>query len=216
MTIEQKKVKTLLFFVEVFFIAALLVAWVSFPSLQKNKSLWILFFYSLPSEFLIAAVPHEPVIIYFGKFYSPLTVALVAVVSTVATEALNYSAYKYIAGLAVFKNVVDNKGVRKIIRLFEKVPFLALLAAGVSPVPFYPFRILVVMARYPEAKYLLAVFLSRFPRFIFLAGIGHIFKIPDYVIIGIVVVSIVAIDISVVRNLLKKRAQKKASQSLAS
>jgi len=190
----------------------LLVVWLSFPSLQKNKSLWILFFYSFPSEFLIAAVPHEPVIIYFGKFYSPLTVALVAVVSTVATEALNYSAYKYMAALSVLKNIVNIKSVQKIIRLFEKAPFVALIVAGLSPVPFYPFRILVVMARYPLAKYLLAVFLSRFPRFIFLSGIGRIFKIPDYLIIGIVIASIVAIDISVIRNLLKKRAQKKSSQ----
>ncbi|MEJ2628052.1 MAG: ribonucleoside triphosphate reductase, partial [bacterium] len=81
--------KYYLFIFQALFVATLIVIWISSESIRQNKSLWILFLYSFPSEFLIALVPHEPVLIYFGEFYHPLIVALIAVSSTVLTEILN-------------------------------------------------------------------------------------------------------------------------------
>ena len=72
------------------FILTLLVIWISSDALRQDKSLWVLFFYSFPSEFLIALVPHEPVVLYFGKFYDPFVVAIVTIAGTVITEILNY------------------------------------------------------------------------------------------------------------------------------
>jgi len=66
----QPKVKTLIFVLEIALVVTLLVVWASSKSLQQSKSLWVLFFYSFPAEFLIAIVPHEPILLYFGKFYS--------------------------------------------------------------------------------------------------------------------------------------------------
>ena len=92
-------IKTALFALQISFVLALLIVWTTSKSLQESKSLWVLFFYSFPAEFLIATVPHEPVLLYFGKFYHPLTVALVAIPSTLLTEMLNYSTFKYISDL---------------------------------------------------------------------------------------------------------------------
>jgi len=67
--------------------------------------------------------------------------------------------------------------------------------AGFTPIPFYPFRFLVVLAEYPLYKYLLAVFLSRASRYYLLAWFGHEFKIPDYllaVLFGILILIAVA------------------------
>ena len=80
---------------EVFLVLILLVIWITSEGIRESKSLWVLFLYSFPSEFLIAIVPHEPVLLYFGKFFTPLTVAVVAGSSTLMTEALNYSVFKY-------------------------------------------------------------------------------------------------------------------------
>lgn len=209
----RSKIRTLIFALQIIVVAALLVLWLSSESIQKSKDLWVLFIYSFPSQFLIPIVPHEPVLLYFGKFYSPLTVALVDIAGTLLTEALNYSVFKYIIDTNFFQKMRHTKSATKVVELFNRAPFVALLVAGLTPVPFYPFRFLVVMAHYPIWKYLLAVFLSRTPRFYVLALIGRAIKIPDYLIIVIFIILIVSVNGPILRRFLKKRQRNKTHAS---
>lgn len=209
----RSKIRTLIFALQIIVVAALLVLWLSSESIQKSKDLWVLFIYSFPSQFLIPIVPHEPVLLYFGKFYSPLTVALVDIAGTLLTEALNYSVFKYIIDTNFFQKMRHTKSATKVVELFNRAPFVALLVAGLTPVPFYPFRFLVVMAHYPIWKYLLAVFLSRTPRFYVLALIGRAIKIPDYLIIVMFIILIVSVNGPILRRFLKKRQRNKTHAS---
>ena len=204
---KKSKIRTLLFILQVVLVLVLLIGWVSFKTLRTSKNLWVLFFYSFPSEFLIAVDPHEPILLYFGKYYSPLTVAVVGIVGTIMTEAINYSVFKYITDTNLFQKIRHKKAVNKIIDLFQRSPFLAVWIAGLTPIPFYPFRFLVVLARYPVFKYLLAVFLSRTPRFCLLAYLGHTIKFPDYLLIILFVILILAMNIQFLFNVLKKKAR---------
>lgn len=201
----NSKTKTLIFALQVSFVLILLILWVSSNSLRTSKNLLVLFFYSFPSEFLIAIVPHEPVLLYYGKFYSPLTVTAVAIISTLMTETLNYSVFKYIIDTNIFQRIRHKKTVNKIIILFQKAPFIAIWIAGFTPVPFYPFRLLVVLAHYPVIKYILAVFLSRAPRFFILALAGQALKIPDYLLVTLFVLLVLSLNFAFVKNLLKKK-----------
>ena len=106
----------------------------------------------------------------FGKCQEPFVVLrsrrkldedINIAIGTVLTEALNYTFFKYVADLKVLKKMLESRSVQKAVRLFNRAPFLALWVAGFTPIPFYPFRFLVVLARYPVVKYLLAVILSR-------------------------------------------------------
>jgi membrane protein YqaA with SNARE-associated domain len=194
-------IKTALFALQIAFVLTLLIVWTTSKSLQESKSLWVLFFYSFPAEFLIATVPHEPVLLYFGKFYHPLTVALVAIPSTLFTEMLNYSTFKYITDLKIFARLRGKKAVQKTVQFFNKAPFLTLWVAGITPIPFYPLRFLVVLAKYPLLKYILAVFLSRFPRFIILAYVGYKIQLPDYMLIALFVILIAIANIAILRSL---------------
>ena len=194
-------IKTFLFALQLSFVLALLIVWATSKGLQESKSLWVLFFYSFPSEFLIATVPHEPALLYFGKFYLPLTVALVAIPSTLLTEMLNYSTFKYVSDLKIFTKLRDKKAVQKMIQFFNKAPFLTLWVAGITPIPFYPLRFLVVLAKYPLPRYILAIFLSRFPRFIILAYVGYKIQIPDSILIALFVILIVIANISILQSL---------------
>jgi membrane protein YqaA with SNARE-associated domain len=132
----------LAFVFEISLVAGLFVWWFSSDSVHQSRNLWVLFFYSFPSEFIIATVPHEPVLLYFARFHPPWTVALVAISGTVLTEALNYTAFKFVADLQLFRKMLANKAVNKTVVLFNKFPFAALWIAGFTPVPFYPFRFL--------------------------------------------------------------------------
>jgi membrane protein YqaA with SNARE-associated domain len=194
-------IKTFLFALQISFVLALLIVWATSKSLQDSKSLWVLFFYSFPSEFLIATVPHEPVLLYFGKFYNPFTVALVAIPSTLLTEMLNYSTFKYITDLRIFIKLREKKAVQKTVQFFNKAPFLTLWVAGITPIPFYPLRFLVVLAKYPLLKYISAVFLSRFPRFVILAYLGYKIQLPDYMLVALFVILIAIANITILRSL---------------
>jgi membrane protein YqaA with SNARE-associated domain len=202
------RTRTIVFILEIGLILAILIAWLSSESIRQSKSLWILFFYNFPSQFLIAIVPHEPVFLYFSKFYSPLSVTFVAIVGTSLAEVLNYSVFKYVGDLKHVTNVHTSKMVNKLIILFNKAPFAALLVAGFTPVPFYPFRFLVVLARYPLLKYILAIFLSRTPRFYLLALFGYTIKIPDYLLPVIFIILTIPFSYPMIKSFLKNKRNK--------
>ncbi|MBN1294732.1 MAG: VTT domain-containing protein [Candidatus Latescibacteria bacterium] len=200
----------LLFLFEIVMILALLVIWLCSDSIRQSKSLIVLFFYSFPSEFLIGLIPHEPVLLYYGKFYSPFTVAIVSVISTVLAEGINYSVFRFVSDTNLFEKMQRKKSVRKTVELFNRAPFIAILVAGFTPIPFFPVRFLVVMGHYPVLKYMLGVFVSRAPRFYLLALIGYTFKIPGIVLIILFIVLIITAHVSIFGNLLKK--EKPANQ----
>jgi membrane protein YqaA with SNARE-associated domain len=176
---------------EILFVCSLLGVWFGSESVRVGKSLWILFFYSFPSMFLIAIVPHEPVLFYFSKFHPAYVVTGVAITGTLLAEWLNYSCFSFFADLRIFEKLKKTKWVRVLIGWFNKAPFLSLWVAGFTPIPFYPFRFLVVLADYPLWKYLSAVFLSRLPRFLIFAYVGRTIRIADSIlIIGFLLITI--------------------------
>jgi len=203
------KTRIWVFVLEIGFILILLIGWLSSKTLHNSKNLWVLFFYSFPSQFLIAIVPHEPVFFYFSKFYAPLVVTIVSVSSTILTEILNYSAFKFVVDLKSFQKFKYGGFVQKLVKYFNKAPFTALWIAGFTPVPFYPFRFLVVLAHYSLAKYILAVFLSRTPRFFLLAILGYAIKIPDYLLIAIFIGLIIIANYPIIKNLVNKNRNQK-------
>jgi membrane protein YqaA with SNARE-associated domain len=203
--------KTIAFIVEIAMVAGLLAWWLSSDSAQKSHNLWVLFLYSFPSEFIIATVPHEPVLIYFAKFHAPVIIALVAISGTVLTEALNYNAFKFIADLKLLRKMLANRAVGKTVALFNKHPFAALWIAGFTPIPFYPFRFLVVIAHYPLVKYLTAVILSRTPRFFLLALLGRALNLSDLSMVLFTVILIACINVPFLIRTLKNKWKKRRS-----
>lgn len=206
--------KAIVFFLEIALIASLIILWFSWESVRKSKSLSVLFFYCFPSEFLVAIVPHEPVLLYFAKFYSPLTIALVSAAGTILTEVINYSVFRYVADLGMFKKMLQSKAVVRVVALFDRAPFFALWIAGFTPIPFYPFRFLVVLSRYPLPKYILAVFTSRTPRFFILALIGHEIRISDQLLAVLFVILILSVNIPLIKKILKKMNRRKRNATL--
>ncbi len=206
------KTKLSIFVLEISLILFLLVVWLSSDSVQSGNNLLVLFLYSFPSHFLIAVVPHEPVFIYFSKFYGPITTTLVSIAGILLTEILNYSACKFVVDLKKFNKIGQSGFINKIVDIYNKAPFLALLVAGFTPVPFYPFRFLVVLAHYPLVKYILAVFLSRTPRFYILAVLGHAIKIPDYLLLILFILFAVIANVPIVKEIIQKRRSKSNSK----
>lgn len=221
----RSRTRTAVFIAENLLVLTLIVWWLAVGRNGHMNGLLVMFLYCFPSEFMIAPAPHEPVLIYFGKIYAPWIVALVSVLGTVLVEALNYHAFTFIVDARPLRRVVHSRLIGRLIDLFGRSPFWALFLGGLAPVPFYPFRFVVVLAHYPLHRYLAAVFLSRFPRFYLMALLGATVRIPDGVFLAICL-AFLAIGVgplipwSTLRNRLGRRGgvppQAPAAQRVAS
>jgi len=186
-------------------ITGLLMIWLFSEPVRQSRNLWILFFYNFPSQFLLAIVPHEPVLFYFSKYYDPLIVASVCIAGTIITEYFNYSIFSFFAEFQSVQKAKNWGFLQKILSLFSKAPFLSLAIAAVSPIPFYPFRFLVVLTKYPLTKYLLAVFIFRFIRYYLLALLGYTFHIPDSLLLIVFFVVLIIIYLPGLRDVIRRK-----------
>ena len=204
----SRRHRNILFITESAFVIVLIIVWIASGVLQKSTNLLVLFLYSFPSEFLMAVLPHEPVLIYFGKFFSPATVMAVALSSTLLVEVTNYYAIGHLFDLRAFQKIKASPLVNKAVKLFLKAPFPALVFFAFAPVIFYPFRFLTVLSKYPARKYILAVALGRGPRFFLLALLGNKVNVPISALILFTLSLFLMGAVPYTRSYLKKRRLK--------
>lgn len=205
--------RTLIFIAEIIFVTALAAIWFGLPSFRNSRHLWVLFLYSIPGNFLIDVIPYDPIVILFGSLHNPLPVALVGVIGILVSETINYSFFEYITDLKFFEKILNNLFVVKLIKLFNKAPFWTMLIVAFTPIPIYPFRFLVVMARFPMFKYLLALLLGRLPRLYIIALFGHLIKFPWYAYLIIFFVSTVLMYFPLIKVIPKKQKKEPALES---
>ncbi|MFQ5689518.1 MAG: hypothetical protein ACE5HQ_04525 [Gemmatimonadota bacterium] len=156
----------------------------------KSNSYYYLAFYSIPANTAISVFPHEPVLLYFGKFANLWLAATAATAGTLVAGYMDH---------AVFVPVLSHRGLqgyrgkrlyRAAISYFMRYPFATLWVAGFTPIPFFPFKFLSFSVHYPMRKYLSALALARFPRYYILAWLGAAFRIPNWLIFGLFLVII--------------------------
>jgi uncharacterized membrane protein YdjX (TVP38/TMEM64 family) len=139
------------------------------------------------SPFLPAAF--EPVLMAYGRSFSPLLLALVATVVTVAVEGINYFGYRYLLRHRRLRGVQTASA--RLTRLFQRSPFLLCLLVAATPLPDWSARILAALAKYSTRRYLLAFALGRIPKFWLIAALGRQLRLSTPMLIALVVASVV-------------------------
>ncbi len=138
----------------------------------------VLFVYAFLSNVALAVVPHEPAVIWFGPRLGILATALIATLGTVAAAWVDQR---------LFATAVDRLARKRggtipppplALRWFSRAPFAVLAASGLTPLPFFPFKLLAFAARYPRGRYLAAVAAGRLPRYLLLAWLGVAVQLP--------------------------------------
>ncbi len=154
----------------------------------ESTSYWYLAFYSIPSNTAITIFPHEPVLIYFGKFANLWISAAAATAGTLAAGLMDHLVFTPVHNLQSIQGYKEKRFYRKAIQYFMRWPFLTLCVTGLTPIPFFPFKFLCFSIQYPLWRYLTALAVSRFPRYWILAWVGYAFQVPDWILIASVVV----------------------------
>jgi uncharacterized membrane protein YdjX (TVP38/TMEM64 family) len=134
---------------------------------------------------------YEPVLMLYGRMYSPLLVATCGMAATLYIEYLNYYLYRRLLHTRVLDPLRQSAAVNWIIKVFQRSPFFAVWLCAWSPLPYWSVRFLSPVSGYPVSKHLWATFLGRFPRLWFFAALGLWWHASGSLLLGISVGSVV-------------------------
>ena len=115
---------------------------------------------------------YEPVLMLFGKLYPPWLIALTGATLSCIVEWINYRVYDWISDIKRLERLKEKATSGRFVKLFRKQPFLVVWIFAWSPLPDWAARIMGVVAGYSTWKYVLAFWLGRLPKFLFLAWLG--------------------------------------------
>lgn len=152
--------------------------------LESMRPLLYFFIYSIPSNLAISLFPHEPVLVYLGATYSPIILACIVMVGTWIAGLLDYYVFVPLFTHRAMDRVKATSGYQAAVRWFGYQPFLTLVVAGFTPIPFFIFKFIAFAVKYPMPKYLAALLVGRLPRYYLLALVGAVFNLPNWLIIG--------------------------------
>ncbi|MBD3288320.1 hypothetical protein GF337_05910 [candidate division KSB1 bacterium] len=151
----------------------------------QYRSFIYVFFYSIPSNTAISVFPHEPVLIFCGQYQNLFLLALSATLGTIVAGYIDFQVFVPILNYKKIVGYKEKRFYQISIKYFNKFPFWTLVFAGFTPVPFFIFKFFAFSVNYPLWKYLTAVVIGRFPRYILLAWLGLTLNIPSEILIAI-------------------------------
>jgi len=158
--------------------------------LPTCRGLVYLFWLTIACNAFIPIAPHEPVVLLYGKLYSPWVVAVCAAVATSIVELANYRILSSILNVKRIVAFREKRLYQRAERCFSRFPFWSLLLSGLAPIPFIPFRMLAVTTRYSVKRFVLSVFIGRMPRFYLLALTGMALDVPAWVYVMVLALTV--------------------------
>jgi membrane protein YqaA with SNARE-associated domain len=153
------------------------------PQDFPSRSFWYLAFYAIPANTAISVFPHEVALAYYGTFANIWVTAAVALAGTVVAAYMDHTVFTPVLNLKGRQQYKEKKLYRKAARWFMKYPFATIVVAGATPIPFWPFKFLSFSVHYPMWKYVAAVALARYPRYVVLAWAGAVLRPPMWIFV---------------------------------
>jgi len=182
-------------------IALALVAIVSasaFVLFPHDRALIWYGLYAIPAHLLISFLSHEPALFAVAKLYSPRVIATVGVIACSVAIVLDYWLIGWFVSRKLVREQFDKSRAYEIAqRIFRKAPFLLIAGSAFAPVPFYPVKILAIANDYSVVRFIVAMVIGRWPRFVLLAMGGQKVNAPNrwllYAGIGLAVLALLQI-----------------------
>jgi membrane protein YqaA with SNARE-associated domain len=158
-------------------------------------------------------LPATPVVLYMGREYPWVAVALVGGVATSLANLVDYEIFTSVFKTKLLRRIKDSEHSQASIRAFQKVAFLALVGANVVVFSWDLVRLVAIAAGYPRLKYAAATFIGRTVRYAVLAAVGEFFEPPLWAIgVAAVVVALPAL-VSWLRSRFRRRPSREEGGS---
>lgn len=158
-----------------------------FTPAARGGGLAYLFLYSLPANTAISIFPSEPILMHYGKFSSVWLAAGAVTLVTIIAGFLDHRVFVPVLNHEKIIGYKGNRLYRSAARRFSRYPFATLAMTAFAPMPFFPFKFLSFSASYPLMKYLAALTLGRFPKYVLIAWAGSVISVPTPLLLGALV-----------------------------
>lgn len=132
---------------------------------------------------------YEPVLLGYGRLYSPFMLALFGALASTGIEYVNYHLYRKLLRVESLDRALRGPQMLRLMAPFYRRPFLTVWLCVLTPLPDWATRVLASHSGYSVRRYLTAVFLARVPRFWLLAVLGVQLELGAWVIVAMVTVS---------------------------
>ena len=151
------------------------------------------FWYSVPGN-SFAYLPHEPAVVYAGAIYDAWIVTVAGGVATMIAGIVDYYVVRKVFEFHRVAEVKESSIYRKAVRFFYWRPWITVAVFALSPLPFYPIRLLAPSSGYPLWRYVSAYAVGRMPRYYLLAMGGAWVPVPTkytlLMVVGIIATSV--------------------------
>jgi len=143
----------------------------------------------------------------YGDRFGPALAAVLGGIGSCISGLIDYVLVNVAFRHEKIAPIKTTRTYRYIERLYNKSPFIALVIAAFTPIPFEPIKIVACANEYSRIKFVLAIFAGRAPRY-FLLGVlqRDWLSIPNVYLYGSI---FVLIEIGIIRRLLKMQKGRK-------
>ncbi|MGB0384877.1 MAG: VTT domain-containing protein, partial [Ardenticatenaceae bacterium] len=139
---------------------------------RLSQLLGFLGYIILASSFI--PLPTPPYAIALGEVFHPAIVGFLGALGTCIAALIEYPILNWLFSKNTLKKWIEgNRFFQFFAPHFQKYAFAWLVVAAFTPIPLEPFRFTVILTRYNIPKYLLALFIGRFPLYYIMALIGE-------------------------------------------
>lgn len=153
-------------------------------------------------------LPATPVVIYMGREYHWVVVALLGGGATSLANLLDYEIFSSVFKTKLLRRIKESEHSQASIRAFSRVAFPTLVAVNFVLFTWDLVRLVAIAAKYPRAKYAAATFIGRTARYAVLAAAGEFFEPPLWAIGAVAVVLALPALVSWLRARSRRRAAK--------
>ena len=162
-------------------IAYILIIFLIFLFLPYQRGVDLLkFFVYMTAGTTFIPLPTPAWVMLYGERFDPVLIAFAGSIGTAMACLPDYPLISYAFKYEKIAKLKTTKLYQFSLRFFNKAPFISLVIAAFTPIPWEPFRFLAAAAKYNRFRYILSVFLGRTPRYFLLAKLQRDFlSIPD-------------------------------------
>ena len=142
----------------------------------------LLFSYAFLSNVALAVLPHEPAVIWYGARLGVWPTSLIATAGTVLAALVDHRLF-----VPLIERIKTRRPAAPAFaeRAFRRWPFLILALSGLTPLPFFPFKVLAFTTGYPLGRYAGAVAARCLPRYALLAWLGTAVRLPGWLLVAL-------------------------------
>jgi uncharacterized membrane protein YdjX (TVP38/TMEM64 family) len=131
----------------------------------------------------------EPILLAYGKLYSPFLLACVGSAGVALAEWVNYRLFDVVLHARQLESVRASRITKRVTAWYRVSPAGTVALCALTPIPFVIARACSVLTGYPFGRHLAATVVGRFPRMwlVALAGTAMPFHPAQMMLAGLVV-----------------------------